>query len=71
MLEAATAFAQTFGCTMCLWKVDCTRAIGIIAPARTISIITPVFTIPKPSARAFEAVDQGDTLDMGNGAIHK
>jgi hypothetical protein len=46
--------------------------IRIVTPAGTIAIVAPVISIPKPGARAFEAVDRGDTLDTGgNSTIRK
>jgi hypothetical protein len=65
VLEAATTLARTGRCTVRRWKADRFSTIGIFTPAGTIAIVAPVFSIPKPGARAFEAVDRGDTLDTG------
>ena len=65
VLEAATTVARTGRCTVRRLEADRFITIRIVTSARTIAIVAPVISIPKPGARAFEAVDQGDTLDTG------
>ncbi len=72
VLEATTTLARMGRCTVRRWKADRLSTIGIFTLAGTIAIVDPVFSIPKPGARVFKAVDRGDTLDTGrNSTIRK